>query len=429
MADVKKPSKWADLPVEKGLEDSGLFDVVGPYKKAILKKLKEEGAPEAMVEILDLLGPESPTDLLPTSKLSKLPKSDMIKELRFPKIFKKDQPLESQVMVTGVSNKDTPKKLDIMEAKAASPEASTVNKQVEEPSPLLKETAASPGMKSRIQKALDNPARYQSDLATRLLQYRGHNPILARQNINMSSGLSASGMRLDNPKILNKDNTLVEGHTALTKNLALTKAVPDAKQVDGKYVNPQKSTALHEGSHLNLQEAGKLLAPRLNKNLGTNLSGDDVHDLLNKSLHTDMVKDRAIKLGEESIDPITNFIKRVYKDTDYAEKAAATELIPMTVSYLTNKAHRKAVQNELKAQARDYARKERPDLRGTKIGEWADTVVKEYDNKVKASYKKAIDRLNSMDEDQLEAVIKQQLSSESLVPTSLATTAASKGGK
>ena len=64
-----KPKKQAEEPLpEAGLEEEGFTDVLKPYKKAALQKLRERGVPEEALVAADMLTPDSPLDFLSAGK-------------------------------------------------------------------------------------------------------------------------------------------------------------------------------------------------------------------------------------------------------------------------------------------------------------------------------------------------------------------------
>ena len=52
---------------EEGLEEEGFLDVVKPYKQRATAYLREKGMPMA-ADVVDMIGPDSPGDILPTGK-------------------------------------------------------------------------------------------------------------------------------------------------------------------------------------------------------------------------------------------------------------------------------------------------------------------------------------------------------------------------
>ena len=91
---------------EEGLEEEGFLDVVKPYKRKATAYLREKGMPVA-ADVVDMIGPDSPGDLLPTGKgmsalgMAKGP----AKGLSIPSKAMGDNLPEVQKQMTGLRNK------------------------------------------------------------------------------------------------------------------------------------------------------------------------------------------------------------------------------------------------------------------------------------------------------------------------------------
>jgi hypothetical protein len=384
-------------PEEGGIEETGYADMVEPYKKVAIQKLREMGVPELALNMIDFTVPDSPFDFIPTKKAGSVLKSDMVKSLRFPKVLKKDLPPESQVKVfdTAVNpnrvKEAVEKKLskaddEIMEFGGAAPTAGKIGVGKFKYPETETEKLAQHQEQFIRQQANRHRNDYNEDLVERGYPTYKETPAARERDIKSSLQDFKKSQSLGAATV-----------TSRSPSMAYTTVGPG-----------MRTTQRHEATHVNFNDVAQKIKDKVNEKLGGEVyaNSNQVANSLQKEVTEGMVQDRGIKLGDRIFDPIQHTIEKLY-DLKKNPDASSVELIPWTINYLTNKRNRLEIQSTLRREVYNHLvnveKLDKDDAFSAAV-----KATRDYDNKLKANYKKTIDQLNQLDENGLAELVKRR---------------------